>query len=72
MFWVRYKYTNSLPNDTGSNLFVTFRWNEIKSMESFREYQSYLQEEIEKVLEAAMADDYDHLVFTLAEHCENP
>ena len=34
--------------------------------------EGWTKEEIEKVLESAMADDYDHLVFTLAEHCENP
>lgn len=34
--------------------------------------EGWTKEEIEKVLESAMADDYDHLVFILAEHCESP
>jgi hypothetical protein len=30
------------------------------------------QEEIKKVLDEAMAGDYDHLLITIMEHCKNP
>ena len=34
--------------------------------------QGRSQEEIEAVLEEAKSGDYDHLVFTLSEHCVMP
>jgi len=34
--------------------------------------EGWTQEEIKVVLDKAMSGDYDNLVCTLADHCENP
>ena len=36
------------------------------------EDEGWTREEIKAVLDEAMSDDYDHLLATLAAHCENP
>lgn len=34
--------------------------------------ENWTKEEIESVTEEAMSGDYDHLLATLAEHCDDP
>lgn len=34
--------------------------------------EGWTKEEIKKVLDAAMSGDYNNLVATLTQHCENP
>jgi hypothetical protein len=34
--------------------------------------ENWSKEEIQSVLDDAMSSDYDHLLYTIANHCHNP